>query len=181
MGFPPDWDPGLIETAKTIRMVVFDVDGVLTDGTLFLGDDGQEYKAFNSRDGLGMLLLLRHDIDIGIITARESELVRRYMSHRGIRHVHQGQRDKRIALQQIMDDTGLRAHQLAYMGDDLVDLPCLTRVGLPVAVADAHPVVRQNSRWTTRQPGGHGAARELAELLLHAQGRLETIIEDYLS
>ncbi|MGB1109086.1 MAG: KdsC family phosphatase [Gammaproteobacteria bacterium] len=174
-------DSDLLKLAADIRLVIFDVDGVLTDGTLFLGDDGQEYKAFNSRDGLGMLMLLRNDIDIAIITARSSEVVRRYMESRGIKQVYQGQSDKRFALQTIMDDTGLSTEQLAYVGDDLVDLPCLTRVGLPIAVGDAHPRVKEHSRWVTDNPGGRGAAREVAELLLNAQGKMETVLEHYLA
>lgn len=169
-----------LERAKHIRLVVFDVDGVLTDGSLYLGDDGQEYKAFNSRDGHGMAMLRDSDVTLAVITGRRSEVVRIRMQSLGIEHVHQGCRDKLPVFEQLATELGIEPRQAAYMGDDLMDLPVMRRVGLAVAVADAHPVVREHAHWCTPSGGGRGAARDLCELILHAQGRLEALVNAYL-
>ncbi|MCF8003186.1 MAG: 3-deoxy-manno-octulosonate-8-phosphatase KdsC [Chromatiaceae bacterium] len=166
--------------AKAIEMVIFDVDGVLTDGSLFLGDDGQEYKAFNSRDGHGMAMLRQAGIAMAVITGRQSEVVRIRMESLGVTHLYQGQRDKRPAYAQLRQACGLEHAQIAYVGDDVVDLPVMLQVGLAIAVADAHPLVREHCHWQTRLAGGQGAAREVCEGLLAAQGKLETIFADYL-
>jgi len=169
-----------LKRAKQIRLVIFDVDGVLTDGSLFLGDDGQEYKAFNSRDGLGMKLLQKSGVEIGIITGRTSNVVAIRMESLGIRHVYQGQRNKLPAFRELRDRLGLKNDQIAYVGDDVVDLPVMRRVGLALTVQDAHPLVRQQAHWQTRAGGGRGAAREICELLMQAQGTLEQAYEKYL-
>ena len=135
----------VIARAALIKLVIFDVDGVLTDGSLFLGDDGLEYKAFNSRDGLGMTMLLASGIDIGIITARTSNVVAVRMQSLGIKHVYQGQLDKRAGYEKMRAALGLEHTQIAYVGDDLIDLPVMTEVGLSIATADAHPVVKSHS------------------------------------
>ncbi len=171
----------LNQRAAAIQLVIFDVDGVLTDGRLFVGDDGQEYKAFHSRDGLGMTMLQRSGIPIAIITARESNVVRVRMESLGIRHVYQGQQQKWPACERLLQELQLTAEAVAYVGDDLIDLPIMTRVGLPIAVADAHPLVKAHARWITTERGGSGAAREVCELIMHAQGRYQPLIEGYLA
>jgi 3-deoxy-D-manno-octulosonate 8-phosphate phosphatase (KDO 8-P phosphatase) len=168
------------ERAKAIRAVVFDVDGVLTDGSLFLGDDGQEYKAFHSRDGHGMVMLRDSGVTLAIITGRRSEVVRLRMESLGIEHVHQGCRDKLPAYEGLKQALGTEDAQMAYVGDDVVDLPLLRRAGLAVAVADAHPLVLEHAHWRTPHPGGRGAARDVCELILRAQGKLDAMLAAYL-
>jgi len=170
----------ILNRAATIRLVIFDVDGVLTDGSLFLGDDGQEYKAFHSRDGHGMAMLQRSGVTIGIITGRTSEVVRIRMHSLGVSHVYQGRRDKLPAYVELRDNLGLSDDQIAYVGDDVVDLPVLCRVGLAIAVQDAHPMVKQHAHWTTPNPGGRGAGRDVCELLMEAQGTLAAALQAYL-
>ncbi|KRT53733.1 3-deoxy-manno-octulosonate-8-phosphatase KdsC [endosymbiont of Ridgeia piscesae] len=168
------------EKARRIRLVIFDVDGVLTDGSLFLGDDGQEYKAFNSRDGHGIKMLQQSGVEIGIITGRSSEVVRLRMQSLGIKHVYQGQLDKRPAYQELRDKLGLSDAEIAYVGDDVVDLPIMRLVGLAIAVNDAHPFVTQHAHWLTPHAGGRGAARDVCELLMDAQGHLQRVLQSYL-
>lgn len=167
--------------ARGIELVIFDVDGVLTDGSLYLGDDGQEYKAFNSRDGHGMKMLQAAGIHIAIITGRTSEVVRIRMRSLGIEHVYQGVEHKAEAYEVLKQRLGLGDEQIAYVGDDVVDLPVMTRVGLAICVADGHPLVREHAHWTTSHAGGRGAAREVCELLMEAQGKLRPALEHYLS
>jgi 3-deoxy-D-manno-octulosonate 8-phosphate phosphatase (KDO 8-P phosphatase) len=169
-----------IELARPIKVVIFDVDGVLTDGNLFLGDDGQEYKAFYSRDGHGMVMLRDSGVTIAIITGRRSEVVRIRMQSLGIEHVHQGCRDKLPAYQQLKASLGVEDSQVAYVGDDIVDLPVMRRVGFAIAVADAHPLVLEHARWRTNNVGGRGAARDVCELILRAQGKLDALLASYL-
>ena len=171
----------ILQKAAQIRLVVFDVDGVLTDGSLFIGDDGQEYKAFNSRDGHGMKMLQASGVTIGIITGRSSQVVSHRMSSLGIRHVYQGQHDKLPAFMELIGKLGLQAEQVAYVGDDVVDLPILTRVGLAIAVQDAHNLVKQHSHWITPNPGGRAAARDVCEMIMQAQGNLDEQLKTYLA
>lgn len=170
----------IMARAREIRLAIFDVDGVLTDGSLYLGDDGQEYKAFNSRDGHGMKMLQQSGVLIGIITGRTSEVVRLRMASLGVEHVYQGRQDKLPAYEELRDKLGLRDAQVAYAGDDVVDLPILRRVGLAVAVGDAHPLVAQHAHWQTPHAGGQGAGRDLCEMIMEAQGSLKTALERYL-
>jgi len=167
--------------AQNIKLVIFDVDGVLTDGSLFLGDDGQEYKAFNSQDGHGMVMLQQQGIKIGIITGRSSEVVKKRMKSLGIEHVYQGKREKLPAYEELKAELGLEDHQIAYVGDDVVDLPVMTRVGLAIAVNNAHAFTCQHAHWTTSANGGQGAAREVCEMIMAAQGKLQSALEHYLS
>jgi 3-deoxy-D-manno-octulosonate 8-phosphate phosphatase (KDO 8-P phosphatase) len=168
------------EKARQIKLVIFDVDGVLTDGSLYLGDDGQEYKAFNSRDGHGIKMLQSTGIEVGIITGRTSDVVRIRMESLGIRHVYQGKRDKLPTYLELRDRLNLTDEQVAYVGDDVVDLPIMRRVGLAIAVNDAHPFVLQHAHWQTPHPGGRSAGRDVCELLMDAQGKLQAILESYL-
>jgi 3-deoxy-D-manno-octulosonate 8-phosphate phosphatase (KDO 8-P phosphatase) len=171
----------ILKRAKRIELIIFDVDGVLTDSTLYLGDDGQEYKAFNSKDGLGMKLLQKSGVEIGIITGRTSKVVAIRMESLGIKHVYQGQRNKIPAFETLRDELGLTNEQIAYVGDDVVDLPILRQVGLAIAVQDAHDLVKQHVHWQTKLPGGRGAAREICELILQAQGNLDNAFEKFIS
>jgi 3-deoxy-D-manno-octulosonate 8-phosphate phosphatase (KDO 8-P phosphatase) len=170
----------LTARAQHIRLLVLDVDGVLTDGGLFFGDDGQEYKMFNSRDGHGMRMLQDAGIPIAIITGRQSEVVKHRMENLGVAHVYQGQREKLPAFEALLKEAGLAAEQVAYVGDDVVDLPILTRVGLAIAVQDAHTLVKQHAHWTTPQGGGRGAVRDVCELIMQAQGSLDAALGHYL-
>ncbi len=166
--------------AREIRLVIFDVDGVLTDGSLYLGDDGQEYKAFNSRDGHGMKMLQHYGVLIGIITGRTSEVVRIRMESLGIEHVFQGKLEKLPAYEELRTKLGLSDQQVAYVGDDVVDLPIMRRVGLAIAVNDAHPLVIQHAHWQTPHAGGRGAGRDVCEMIMEAQGTLKEALDYYL-
>ena len=170
----------IYDRAHAIRLAIFDVDGVLTDGSLFIDDDGEEYKAFHSRDGHGMKMLHSTGVEIGIITGRTSNVVTHRMASLGIQHVYQGQLEKLPAFEELIAKLGVAPQQVAYVGDDVVDLPILTRVGLAVAVADAHPLVKRHAHWTTLHGGGRGAARDICELIMEAQGTLEGKLNHYL-
>ena len=163
----------ILNLAKKIKLVIFDVDGVLTDGSLFFGDDGQEYKAFYSRDGLGIKLLQRSGVEVGVITARQSQLVVHRMDNLGIEHLYQGRLDKLAAFDEMLKKLNFTPEQTAYAGDDIVDLPVMKKVGLAVAVQDAHPFVKKHAHWITEHNGGRGAARDLCELIMEAQGTLD--------
>ena len=167
--------------AANIRLVIFDVDGVLTDGSLFLDDKGQEYKAFHSQDGHGMKMLQETGVQIGIITGRSSEVVRIRMASLGVQHVYQGQSDKLPAYEALKAATGLDDTQIAYVGDDVVDLPVMSRVGLAIAVQDANAFTKQHAHHITAAAGGRGAAREVCELLMDAQGTLQASLTRYLA
>lgn len=170
----------ILEKAAQIKLVIFDVDGVLTDGGLFFGDDGQEYKAFYSRDGLGMKLLQQTGVEIGVITARNSQVVEHRMRNLGIVHVYQGKLNKLEAFQHMLAKLNVSAKQTAYAGDDVVDLPVMKQAGLAIAVQDAHPFVKQHAHWITQHGGGRGAARDICELIMQAQGTLETQLNSFL-
>ncbi len=170
----------IFERAAQVRLVVFDVDGVLTDGGLFFGDDGQEYKAFYSRDGHGMKMLRETGVEIGIITGRSSAVVAHRMNNLGIEHVFQGRVEKLPAWEELLGTLRLAPGQVAYVGDDVVDLPVMRRAGLAVAVQDAHALVKQHAHWQTPSPGGRGAARDVCELIMEAQGSLAGMLARYL-
>ncbi len=170
----------ILDKAARIRLLIFDVDGVLTDGSLYLGDDGQEYKAFNSRDGHGIKMLQKHGVIVGIITGRTSKVVEYRMENLGITHVYQGKLHKLPAFEEIIIEVGVSPDEVAYVGDDVVDLPVMRRVGLAIAVQDAHPLVLKHSHWQTPCPGGRGAARDVCEMLMEAQGVLQTEMDSYL-
>ncbi len=170
----------ILAKAAQIKLVVFDVDGVLTDGSLFIGDDGQEYKAFHSRDGLGMKLLRKSGVEVGIITARTSEVVKHRMENLDIEYVYQGRLEKLPALKELLAKLELTFEQTAYVGDDVVDLPVMRQVGLAIAVQDAHPLAKQHAHWQTPHGGGRGAARDVCELIMEAQNTLDTQLKPFL-
>jgi len=158
------------QRARAVRMLVFDVDGVLTDGSLFYDNQGQEYKAFNSRDGHGIKMLRASGVETGIITGRTSQIVLHRARNLGIGQIYQGAEDKLEALQSLLRETGLAPEQIAYMGDDVVDLPVLNRCGLAITVPDAPAEVKRRSQVITLANAGRGAAREACELIMRAQG-----------
>jgi len=167
----------ILTRTKNIRLVIFDVDGVLTDGSIIISDDGQETKAFHSRDGHGMKLLQYTGVEIGIITGRTSKVVEHRMNSLGVNHVFQGQQVKLPAFESLITQLDLTADQCAYVGDDIVDLAIMSRVGLAIAVQDAHSVVKKHAHWITPSVGGKGAAREVCELIMEGQGTLQDQIE----
>lgn len=171
----------MVGDPKRIRLLAMDVDGVLTDGTLYLSASGDEAKAFHVRDGMGIALALSAGLEVAFVTGRASDLVHRRAAELGVRHVLEGIRDKRAALIELAGRLGLEPAETAFVGDDLNDLPALSWCGLPVAVADAPRQVRAAAAWTTEAPGGRGALREVAERILEAQGKLDEAIERYLA
>jgi 3-deoxy-D-manno-octulosonate 8-phosphate phosphatase (KDO 8-P phosphatase) len=168
------------ELARNIKLMIFDVDGVLTDGRLFMGDDGHEYKAFNSLDGHGIKMLKSSGVDIAIITGRTSGVVIHRAQNLGIVHLYQGVHDKLEAFQQLTAKLSLRFEQCAFMGDDVVDLPAMRRCGLAVTVPQAPQLVKQHAHYVTLKEGGLGAAREACELIMQAQDTLEAQLSVYL-
>ncbi len=163
----------ILQRAKKIKLVVFDVDGVLTDGSLFYGENGEEYKAFYAKDGLGMKMLMATGVHIGIITARDSTLVQHRMDSLGIEHLYQGRLDKLTAFNELLNKLKLNYEQTAFVGDDVVDLPVMAKVGLSITVKDAHPMVIEQAHWQTPLNGGRGAARNVCELIMQAHNTLE--------
>jgi 3-deoxy-D-manno-octulosonate 8-phosphate phosphatase (KDO 8-P phosphatase) len=162
------------ERAARVKLAIFDVDGVLTDGKLLYTDDGRELKAFHVRDGFGLKRLMANQIEVAIITGRMSHMVTERTAELGIAHVYQGQDDKRACFEELLHALKLTPDQTSYCGDDMPDLPVMNRAGLSIAVANAHPWVRERAHWRTRLPGGEGAVREVCDLLLAAQGRAES-------
>ena len=168
--------------ARNIKLIIFDVDGVLTDGSLYFDNQGQEYKAFNSKDGHGILLLLDNGVEVALITGRNSELLKHRAENLKISPdlIYQGYRDKLPALADLLKKTGLDKEHIAYIGDDVIDLPILHQVGFSIAVGDAHWFVKKHVDLITTENGGHGAVREACEFILEAKGMLEAIFNTYL-
>jgi 3-deoxy-D-manno-octulosonate 8-phosphate phosphatase (KDO 8-P phosphatase) len=172
--------PDALERARAVRLMVFDVDGILTDGRLFLTDSGEEMKAFHTLDGQGLKMLRESGVEIAILTARQSRVVARRAAELGITHVRQGAADKRAGFADILADCGLQAANAGYIGDDLVDLPVLTRCAFAASVPEAPEAIRSRVHYITSAAGGHGAAREVCEFILRAQGRFEQALARYL-
>ncbi len=170
----------IVERIKNIRLLILDVDGVLTDGRITYTDDGHDIKSFHVRDGHGIRLLIGAGIDAAIITARQSKTVDLRAKDLGIGLVFQGNRDKLKAFNEILDGKSLKPQETAFIGDDLVDLPVIKRVGFSAATMDAAKEVRESAHYITRLPGGMGVAREVIELILKAQGRWDEIINNYM-
>lgn len=171
----------LSDQIRKIKLVAFDVDGVLTDGRLILGDKGEEFKAFYTRDGQGLVMLLDAGFELAIITGRSSPIVAQRMAELGIAHVYQGCKDKLAVFEQILLKTGLTADQAAYTGDDLPDLPVINRAGVGMTVADADRYVQQHANLVTNNKGGKGAVREISDLILQQHGLLEAQYKKYLA
>lgn len=170
----------VLKKAKNIKLIIFDVDGVLTDGSLFYGDDGQEYKAFNSRDGHGMKMLQQSGVQIGIITGRTSDVVLHRMKNLNVQHIYQGRLEKLPAFKELIGKLDIHPEHVAYVGDDVVDLPIMIRSGLAITVPNAHDMTKQHAHWITTQPAGGGAAREICEMIMKAQGTYDTAMAKYL-
>lgn len=170
-----------IERARAVKLMVFDVDGIMTDGTLFLADDGQEFKGFNSLDGHGLKMLKSTGVELAIITGRTSQVVVHRARNLGITHLHQGAHDKLAVYRQLLQDLSLEPEQTAFMGDDVVDLPVMRRSGLAVTVPAAPDLVKAHSHYITRREAGHGAVREACEFLMRAQGSFDAQMAIYLA
>ena len=167
------------ERLSGIRLLLLDVDGVMTDGRIIFDDRGGETKAFDVKDGHGIKLLQRAGIRVGIITGRQSPVVDRRAVELGIELVYQGAKEKLVPFREILHKTGLDAAAVAYVGDDIVDLPILRRVGFAATVADGHEDVKPYVHYVTQHPGGHGAVREICDLLLKGAGRWESVTARY--
>ncbi len=172
-------EESLRDIARQLRLLALDVDGVLTDGSIYYGNNGEELKAFNIKDGLGIKLLQRSGIEVAIITGRSSKVVARRARELGIERVVQGREDKRVALAQLCEELQLQPGQCAYMGDDLPDLGAIIDAGLGMTVADACQAVAEAAQWRSSLPGGAGAVREAAEFILHNRDQLQALERDY--
>lgn len=171
----------VFDRATAIRLAVFDVDGVLTDGGLYYSDSGEETKVFDVRDGHGMKMLQESGVELAIITSRSSPCVARRASNLGIELVFQGVKDKLATFRELTAQRAMETAQCAYMGDDWIDLPVLTRCGLALSVPEAPAAVRQRVHYVTTAGGGHGAVREACELIMQAQGTLEARLAPFLA
>lgn len=167
--------------ARDIRLAVFDVDGVLTDGRLPYGDGGEVMKAFDVRDGLGMKLLQDAGVALAIITSRRADSVRLRAQDLGIRHLQQGVADKSAAFNTLLAELGLEAQSAAFIGDDLVDLPVMIQCGFAATVADAPAVLKRHADYVTVAAGGRGAVREFCEVIMHSQGLWQDQVARFLT
>jgi 3-deoxy-D-manno-octulosonate 8-phosphate phosphatase (KDO 8-P phosphatase) len=170
------YPPEVWQRAGLIKLVILDVDGVLTDGRLYFDKAGEAFKVFHVRDGHGIKMLQHAGIEVAFLSGRRSDAAYHRARELGINRFHEGLRDKAPVLTQIRADLNLAPEEVATVGDELVDLPLFQRVGLAVAVADAVPEVRDAAHWVTSNPGGQGAVREVCDLILKAQGRWEALL-----
>lgn len=170
----------LSERIKPLRLIAFDVDGVLTDGGLYLSDSGEEFKRFNSLDGHGLKMLKASGMELAIITGRTSKCVEMRAKNLGITRLYQGVEDKLAAMQSLLAELKLAPEAAAFMGDDLVDLPVMRRVGLALSVPAAPQLVRDHAHYVSQREAGHGAVREVCEMILGAQGTLDAQLAPYL-
>jgi 3-deoxy-D-manno-octulosonate 8-phosphate phosphatase (KDO 8-P phosphatase) len=170
----------LVARAAKVRLFIFDVDGVLTDGSLSYGPEGELVKTFNVQDGLGIKLLQEAGIKTAIISARRTPIVLARAKDLGIEYVHQGGHDKLTPFQALLGQLGLTAEQVAFIGDDVVDLPILSRVGFAVSVPNGREEVRQIAHYVTAAGGGQGAVREACEFVLRATGNYQRIMAQFL-
>ena len=169
-----------LKRAMGLKLMIFDVDGVLTDGTLYYSERGEELKAFNIHDGHGIKMLKQYGVEVALITARSSRAVELRAANLGIAQLYQGVEDKRGAYAALLAQLGLAAGQSGCMGDDLLDLPLITRCGFAATVPAAPDALKSRAHYVTRAPGGHGAVREVCEFILRAQGALERAISAHL-
>ena len=176
----PDFAPNLLDRLRKIRLLALDVDGVLTDGRLYFQSDGIEIKAFHTLEGLGLQLLQRAGLHVAFITGRESPMVSQRASSLGIKHVFQDCQDKLKTLRELCRREAIELDQVAYCGDDLPDLAVIQRVGIGFTVPGAPPYIRARADFVTEHAGGHGAAREICDMLLLAQGHRDALLDTYL-
>lgn len=169
-----------VTRAAKVQLMIFDVDGILTDGSLHFGPEGEVIKTFNVLDGHGIKMLQQSGIATAIISARKSAIVSRRASDLGIEHVYQGVHDKYIAFEQLLTATGIDKDACGFIGDDVIDLPILTRVGFAASVPHGHPEVTRRVHYVTQAAGGRGAVREICDLLLRAHGKYDAALAPYL-
>lgn len=165
---------------KRLKLLILDVDGVLTDGRLFFDDNGKEYKCFHARDGHGIKLLRQSGVEVAVISGRKSNSVTIRMQNLGVEHVYQGHENKRAAFSEILQTLQLTPDQVAHVGDDVLDLPILVQVGFAVAVQDANFAVKRHADWCTNVAGGMGAVREVCDLIMQVQGTFDGMLLNYL-
>ncbi|USQ13210.1 HAD-IIIA family hydrolase [Legionella lytica] len=170
----------LIEKAQQIKCLICDMDGVLTDGLLYIDNHFNELKTFHIHDGVGLKLLMTVGIDVAVITGSRNAVVDHRMQQLGIKHYYKDQLNKQDTYEQLKKTLNLEDKQFAYIGDDLPDMPLIQKVGLGVAVANAVPAVKEIAVWQTEHPGGRGAVRELCDLILNAQNKMDLAIKGYL-
>lgn len=166
-------DEAVFNIAKNIKLLICDVDGVFSDGLVYMGNDGEELKTFHTRDGYGIKSLMSAGVEIAIITGRNSKIVENRMTALGIKLIYQGQDNKLQAYQDILTKLNIAPEHTGYIGDDLIDWPVMEKVALKVCVADGHPLLIQRANYVTTIKGGHGAVREVSDLILEAKGELE--------
>ena len=166
-----------IAAAKDIKLLICDIDGVFSDGSIYIGNNGEELKTFNTKDGFGSRALLNNHVEVAIITGRTSNIVKTRMNSLGVTNIYQGMENKLVGYQQLLKDFNLTPQQVAYIGDDFPDIPVMQEVGLSVAPADSHPYVKQIAHLTTTMKGGRGAVRELADLIVMSQQGESAITE----
>ena len=166
------------DRAANIKLMAFDVDGVLTDGALIFSSSLGEIKNFHVHDGLGLKLLKSTGCEVAIVSTRTSNIVSERFSELGIIEIHQNQQNKAETLRKLMNKFGLERSNIAFAGDDLLDIPAMKLSGFAIAVANAHPLVKQHADWVTTKHGGKGAAREICDLILTAQGKMDAILND---
>jgi 3-deoxy-D-manno-octulosonate 8-phosphate phosphatase (KDO 8-P phosphatase) len=174
-----NYPSSVLKAAQKIKLLLLDVDGVLTDGRLYYGNSGEELKAFDIQDGLGIKLLQRGGIKVGIITGRTSSLLKRRAQELDIQPLIQGREDKLTALNELLEDMDITLEEIAFVGDDLPDLAVLRRVGLGITPANGNHILASQALWQTKKSGGNGAVREVAELILTVQGKMEALLATY--
>ncbi len=173
-------NPEAMERARAVRIMIFDVDGVMTDGRLYFSNGGEEMKAFHTLDGQGVKMLRESGVEVALLTARQSQIVARRAAELGIARIRQGASDKRAGFEDLLRECGMDAAAAGYAGDDLVDLPVLMRCGFAASVPEAPEAVRGKAHYVTRVGGGRGAVREICEFIMQAQGTFEPAIARYL-
>ncbi|MDC5838538.1 3-deoxy-manno-octulosonate-8-phosphatase KdsC [Vibrio europaeus] len=166
-------EQSILDIAKEIKLLICDVDGVFSDGLIYMGNGGEELKTFHTRDGYGVKSLMNAGIEIAIITGRRSQSVENRMKALGIKLIYQGQDDKIKAYQDICTKLDIAPEQTGYIGDDLIDWPVMEQVALKVCVADGHPLLARRANYVTSIRGGHGAVREVCDLILQARNELD--------
>jgi 3-deoxy-D-manno-octulosonate 8-phosphate phosphatase (KDO 8-P phosphatase) len=169
------------QKAAQVRIMIFDVDGVLTDGRMQYGADGELMKSFYVHDGLGIQLLQKMGIATAIISARQTPIVNKRATDLGITYVYQGNHDKRVTFAQLLADTGIKAQECGFMGDDIIDLPLFSKVGFSASVPNAHMETKSRADYVTEAQGGLGAVREICDFILRAQNKYDAALAPYLA
>ena len=173
--------PELQARAAAVKLLIMDVDGVLTDGRIFIRDNGEEIKAFHTLDGHGLKMLQATGVQTAVITGRDAPSVGVRVRQLGIGHYYKGIHDKRAAYAQLLAEAGVEEHECAFIGDDVVDLPVMVRCGLPAAVPEAHWFTLQHAAYVTQKIAGNGAVREVCDLIMQAQGTLAAALQEYVT